>query len=73
MTSSEEPRRALIGRGLLRDLARHGYVITPLPLQAVLRGRSAVAAEAPTSTRNEGPLRSRTGRREKLADRSITK
>lgn len=73
MTSSEEPRQALIGRSLLRGLARHGYVITPLTLQAVLRGRSAVAAETLTAARNEVPLRSRTGRREKLADRSITK
>jgi hypothetical protein len=39
MTSSEEPRRALIGRELIRLLKRDGRVITPLPLERILRIR----------------------------------
>lgn len=73
VTSSEEPRRALIGRSLLRGLARNEHVITALSLQSVLRGRGAPAAEALPATRSEGPAGSRVGRREKVAARSITK
>ena len=40
MTSSEEASKALVGRGLLRSLAAKGQVITPLPLESLLRVRS---------------------------------
>ena len=45
VTSSEEPRNALVGRRLLRSLLRDGYVIVPLPLESVLRIRSRAVVE----------------------------
>lgn len=47
MTSSEEPRKVLIGRMLVSILKRRGWVISTLPLDQVLRLRPAAPNLAP--------------------------